>query len=242
MALLKERSTEVEIMDDLNCQGEVVNQTLRELEFINRWLGGNQVTLSGIQQLVAPLTKGKTFTLVDLGCGGGDMLKLIAQWGAKKEYYFFLTGIDANPHNVAFAAKNCEAFSSIRVETENIFSASLANRSFDFIIATLFTHHFSHEQLVGLLKNWQRQAQVGVVINDLHRHPLAYYSIRLLTKLFSKSKMVQYDAPLSVRRGFLRSDWIAILDAAGIAPADYTLSWKWAFRWQLIIRTGGKTA
>ncbi|MEQ9414600.1 MAG: SAM-dependent methyltransferase, partial [Cyclobacteriaceae bacterium] len=64
-------------------------------------------------------------------------------------------------------------------------------------------------------------------------HWFAYHSIRLLTKWFSKSPMVQFDAPVSVLRAFHRSDIISILKDAGIN--NYSLKWKWAFRWQLII-------
>jgi SAM-dependent methyltransferase len=94
-----QRSAEIEIMDDLDCQGPVVDQTLRELEFINRWLGGNAVTLQGVQQLIHDHS-GK-ISIADLGCGGGDMLKLIAEFGRRKGIPMQLTGIDANPHAAA---------------------------------------------------------------------------------------------------------------------------------------------
>jgi hypothetical protein len=76
---------------------------------------------------------------------------------------------------------------------------------------------------------------VGIVVNDLHRHWLAYHAIKILTRLFSKSAMVKYDAPLSVLRGFTRGELADILKKAGIV--QYTLKWKWAFRWQIIIRS-----
>lgn len=103
------------------------------------------------------------------------------------------------------------------------------------MLATLFFHHFTTEQLVQLLRQLVQQARIALIVNDLHRHPLAYYSIRLLTQLFSKSAMVKYDAPLSVLRGFTRSELLEILHAAGIK--GYELRWKWAFRWQLVIKT-----
>ncbi|WP_431211923.1 hypothetical protein ACQ86N_40085 [Puia sp. P3] len=81
-----------------------------------------------------------------------------------------------------------------------------------------------------------RNAGTGWFINDLHRHPLAWGSIRLLTRLFSGSYLVKNDAPLSVLRGFSRSEWQRILQAAGIG--GYTLRWKWAFRW-LVVRKKG---
>ena len=104
----------------------------------------------------------------------------------------------------------------------------------DIAVATLFLHHFTHDQLVGILSQLVKQIRIGIVINDLHRHFLAYHSIKLLTKIFSKSKMVQYDAPLSVLRGFSKLELEIILKQAGIK--NYSIKWKWAFRWQVIIR------
>ncbi len=227
-----QRSSQIEIMDDLQCEGEVVNQTLIELEIINRWLGGNTVTLGGIKKVVVQSNL-KEISILDLGCGGGDMLKEIAKWGKQKNLKLKLTGIDANPNIIAFAKGNTKEYAEIDYVAENIFSADFARRKSDIIIATLFTHHFSHQELVELFKTLKQQSRHGVVVNDLHRQWFAYYAIKMLTSIFSKSEMVKYDAPLSVLRGFSRSDLISILQNAEIS--EYQLVWKWAFRWQLII-------
>jgi hypothetical protein len=79
-----------------------------------------------------------------------------------------------------------------------------------------------------------RQARLGIVINDLHRHPIAYHSIKILTRLFAKSPLIRHDAPLSVARGFSREELDKIMQKAGIT--SYTISWRWAWRWLVIIR------
>jgi 2-polyprenyl-3-methyl-5-hydroxy-6-metoxy-1,4-benzoquinol methylase len=224
-------------MDDLNCHGEVVDQTLRELEFINRWLGGNGVTLNGIAQLIKDHPASQKRSVADMGCGGGDMLMLVSQWAKKRNLKLDLTGIDANPYIIGYAKTNCNAFPEIRLEAVNVFSTELSGRKFDIITATLFTHHFSSEELSALFKQWHQQTSLGVIINDLHRHPFAFYAIKLLTWFFSRSAMVKFDAPLSVRRGFKRRELEEILQRAGIL--NYELKWKWAFRWQLVIRAHG---
>lgn len=226
------RSNQMEIMDDLDCNGEVVNQTLKELEVINKWLGGNQVTIAGIKQLINGIAV-KEISIVDLGCGSGDMLKQIADWGRKNKLKLNLTGIDANPNIIDFAKSNTNSYPEINYAIQNVFSEDFTQRKADIIITTLFTHHFNNEELVGLIKNLVKQSRKGVVINDLHRHWLAYYSIKMLTSIFSKSAMVKYDAPLSVLRAFSRQELTRIMQKAGIN--DYKLHWKWAFRWQLIV-------
>jgi 2-polyprenyl-3-methyl-5-hydroxy-6-metoxy-1,4-benzoquinol methylase len=228
------RSKQSEIMDNLNCAGEVVNQTLRELDFINHWLGGNDVTLKGIDHLLkvgSPVNS--SLHVVDMGCGSGDMLRLIHDKLSKTFPDLILTGIDANPNIIAFAQSQLKANTNLKFRSVNVFDASFQQEQFDIITATLFLHHFKEEELIHLLQTWKHQARLGIVINDLHRHPLAYHSIKLLTSVFSRSAMVKFDAPLSVLRGFTRDEWRTLLKNAGISK--YTLNWKWAFRWQISI-------
>lgn len=225
------RSNEAELMDDLNCSGEVIDQTLRELEVINKWLGGNHVTIDGIEKLAGKTPK---LRIADIGCGGGDMLKLIAKWGRNKKLDLDLIGIDANPNIINFAKKNCAEFDEIRFETIDIFSEEFKNQEYDIITATLFTHHFESDELMKFYKQWSLQSRLGIVINDLHRHWFAYYSIKWITRLFSKSPMVKNDAPVSVMRSFLKKELIELMEDANIKR--FKLRWMWAFRWQLIIK------
>jgi 2-polyprenyl-3-methyl-5-hydroxy-6-metoxy-1,4-benzoquinol methylase len=235
MTRFDRRSGNIEIMDDLQCAGEVVNQTLRELEAVNRLLGGNDVTLAGLQELLKGRANPGEITVADWGCGGGDMLKLIADWGRRNNIKMRLIGIDANPNIIAFAINNCQGYPEIIFETANVLSEDFGKRKFDIVLTTLFIHHFTDDELVTLFRSVHRQAQIGMVINDIHRHWLAYYSIRLLTYFFSKSAMVKFDAPLSVMRAFRRSDWETLLAKAGIRT--FTIRWKWAFRWLVVIQS-----
>jgi len=77
-----------------------------------------------------------------------------------------------------------------------------------------------------------KNSAIGFFINDLQRHPLAYNSIKYITKFFSKSYLVKNDAPLSVLRGFKKREWQNIFEKAEIS--DYSLRWKWAFRHLLV--------
>lgn len=226
----KKRSNQEELMDDLESSGPIIDQTLKELEIINRLLGGNSVTTKGLDTLLPENTD--HIKIADLGCGGGDILKLVAQWASDRGLSVQLYGFDANPHIIKYAEENCADFDNISFETIDIFCEDFKCRNFDIILCTLFTHHFSENDLIRIFHQFKSQAKIGVVINDLHRHWLAYYSIRLLTSLFSKSEMVKFDGPLSVRRAFKKNDFLTIMKKADIH--EYTLKWKWAFRWQLI--------
>jgi 2-polyprenyl-3-methyl-5-hydroxy-6-metoxy-1,4-benzoquinol methylase len=230
---LANRSTQEEIMDDLRASGPVIHQTLRELETINTLLGGNYVTLNGLDKLLNDREFTLPLSLADLGCGGGDILRLISMWAQRKNLTVDLTGYDANPHITDFAIQHTP-HPNIRYQAVNIFSEEFKTHRFDVVVSTLFFHHFSNDQLAHFLKQLNEQTRLGIVINDLHRHWFAYYSIQWLTRMFSKSAMVVNDAPLSVARSFRRKDWQEIMAKAGIT--NYTLRWMWAFRWQVIIR------
>ncbi len=232
---LSRRAIDLEIMDDLQCAGEVVDQTLRELDIINRWLGGNQVTLQAVCGLLGKsgTERISPITLADLGCGSGEILKRIADFGRRNRIPLKLVGIDANPHIVDFARRNCSGYPEITFEAVDVLSLVFSQRRYDIIMGTLFFHHFDDPTLSRLLTRLKHQVKMGLIINDIHRHWLAYHSIRLLTGVFSSSSMVKFDAPLSVRRAFIRADWVRVLAESEIAT--YTIRWKWAFRWQISI-------
>lgn len=228
------RSEDLEIMDNLACEGEVVAQTLRELETINALLGGNAVTIDAIARVAGNIERSRKLEICDLGCGSGDMLRLIHGWATRKGKDVKLTGIDANPFIVEFAKDRTKGL-PINYQAVDIFSQDFQSQKFDIVIGTLFYHHFSSDALAAFFARLKTQTKHAIVINDIHRHWLAYYSIRWLTKLFSRSSMVKFDAPLSVLRAFSKQDLKEILKDAGIS--HYEIRWKWAFRWQVIIDT-----
>ncbi len=229
----KQRSEEKELMDDLDCNGEVVDQTLRELDLINRKLGGNSVSIKALQKLLSKRTEQDEITVADLGCGGGDILIYMAKWARKNNLKMKFIGIDANPNIITYAKSHCKAYPEISFAPVNIFSEEFKNQKFDIIHSSLFTHHFTQIELIQLFNQLRSQTKKGVIVNDLHRHWLAYYSIKIITRYFSKSAMVQNDAAISVARGFKKTEINAFLKASGFK--DFSVNWKWAFRWQILI-------
>lgn len=227
------RSASLEIMDDLACDGEVVFQTLRELDVINHWLGGNAVTINALKKSWKYIPREKEIYIADLGCGSGEILRLISRLAEKEHRKVKLLGVDANPHIIDYARTHSKSFPGITFGASNVFTKNFQDQKFDFILATLFMHHFNEDELIGLFSSLKKQADSTIIINDIHRHPVAYYSIKWLTQIFSRSSMVKFDAPLSVLRAFRKSELVEVMKRAGID--NYQLKWKWAFRWQLII-------
>jgi 2-polyprenyl-3-methyl-5-hydroxy-6-metoxy-1,4-benzoquinol methylase len=225
------RSDETELIDDLALGNEALAQNLRELALTNLLLGGNQVTVEGLQKLLKN-HKGEV-KIADLGCGGGDMLLTMAKWFSKKHTFVpQLVGIDANAFMIDYAQIKTKQYDHISYLCQDIFAEDFAQNKFDLVTMTLFCHHFKETQLIGLLKNLKQQTRIGIVINDLHRHPLAYYAIWFIAKLLGASYLYQNDSKLSVLRAFSRADLSKILDHVGFEK--YEIRWKWAFRWQVI--------
>ena len=228
------RSTEKELIDDLDLDNDALRQNLEELAIINKYLGGNQVTISGLETVFNNLTTQQaTYKIADLGCGGGDMLMVIAKWAKHKQIKAELIGIDANDFMIKFATKRTVQFPEIQYLYQNIFSEEFQQHSFDIVTMTLFCHHFDNESLIQLFKQLKQQSRLAIVINDIHRHWFAYHSIAWITKLFLKSYLVKNDAKLSVWRAFRKSDLETIIQQAGFT--NYSIKWKWAFRWEVVL-------
>ena len=228
----KNRTDKEELMDDFSIGGDLLRDTLDKLENINRWLGGNLMTVKSLKKVLKNHPKEQELVIADIGCGHGDILRDVAKFGRKNGYKMKLIGIDANPTAIAYANELSAEFPEISFKTEDIFSDKFKNREFDVVLATLFLHHFKEPQLVSFLKNTLKQTKIAVIVNDLHRHKLAYYLFMLLSA-FIKNKMIIEDGLTSVLRGFKRNDLERISKKLKVKAQ---ISWKWAFRFQWILK------
>ena len=141
------RSNATEIMDDFSMKGELLRDTLDKLGKINKWLGGNHVTIDGVKQLLNNQDKAKTYTILDLGCGHGDMLRLLADYGRRHGFKFNLMGIDANEDAVAYAQELSSDYSELSFQHLDIFSEEFKSLDFDIALSTLFLHHFKSDDI-----------------------------------------------------------------------------------------------
>ena len=207
-----------------------IRQNMRELDTINTLLGGHRITVKGLQAILNGRPKEQTYNVLEIGCGDGNNLRVLQKWAAKKGYQLQLTGVDYNKACIEYA-KELEVNEGIHFICSDYRDVQLQKKP-HIIFSSLFCHHFGNDDLVVQLGWMRSNAITGFFINDLHRHPFAYHSIGVLTKLFSKSYLVKNDAPLSVMRGFKKNEWHQLLQLADIAPAG--CRWMWAFRWLIV--------
>ncbi len=226
MINLTERSNKTEILDEDALPFEDVKICMKELNSINTLLGGHKITLDGVGNFYDD--DQSKFTVCEIGCGGGDNLKAIS----KKFVQTTFIGIDLKDSCIDFAKHQYKELNAEWIASD--YGKVTFTRKPEIIFSSLFCHHFNSEQLVSMLSWMKENSQKGFFINDLQRNPLAYYLIKGLTSLFSKSYMVKNDGPISVARGFKKKDWEILFSNAGIN--NYTIKWKWAFRYLVVCK------
>ncbi|GAB4405773.1 MAG: class I SAM-dependent methyltransferase [Bacteroidia bacterium] len=217
-----------ELLDGDDIPTADLHRNLYELDVINRLLGGYRISLDGLRRV---LRHDRPSVLVDIGSGGGDTLKHIARWNRRQGYDLRLAGVDLKPDCIAYATQH-DPHPDIRFICDDYRVVFDHLPHIDLLHASLFCHHLTDGQIVALIDLAQRQG-CTLLINDLMRHPLAYYAIGLLTRLFSRSYLVKHDAPRSVLRGFRRREWLDLL--AQSTARRYEVRAKWAFRHQIIV-------
>jgi hypothetical protein len=215
--MLLRRSAESELMDDPSVSRFELIKAHKELRIINKYLGGVTNSRSGIKKLLGK----NDASILDIGSGASSI------------------SADLKSLKLFAADLNFEACKLLKNRSENInvincdaFHLPFKESSFDASHASLFFHHFNEVEIANIVKQMLLISRKGIVINDLRRNLFALASIKILTKIFSKSRLVKNDAPISVKRSFTKKDLNNIFSGL-----NYKIEIKrvWAFRWLIII-------
>lgn len=229
----KYRTDQEEIMDDFTMEGEILRDALDKIAKINQLLGGNKLTLLGVKELVSTVENNKEITIVDVGCGNGDMLRTLARYGKLNNYKFRLIGVDANRFTINHAINLSVDFPNISFLCVDVFEKEFNDLKYDIVLCTLTLHHFKDNEIEQIMNVFYSNAKTGIVINDLHRSSIAYRLFQLLCVAFQLNKMSKEDGLISILRGFKKADLVAFSKKLNFN--NYTIQWKWAFRYQWII-------
>src|SRR5208283_1835974 len=168
---LSQRSSQPELMDTESVSFEEFDECLRSLGVINTFTLAYRPTLGWLERMMAGASSGQSISVIDVGCGGGDMLRRIWKWARKRRLEVELTGIDLNPWSKKSAEQVTPKDAPIRFETGNIFLLDTSLHA-DFIVSSLFAHHLGDGELVRFIRWMDGHATRGWFINDLHRHPV----------------------------------------------------------------------
>jgi 2-polyprenyl-3-methyl-5-hydroxy-6-metoxy-1,4-benzoquinol methylase len=228
----KQRSNEKELMDGTLSKEEWV-LNLNDLAWINRYLFRLSLFTRSISALLKSTTnQPEPITLADFACGDGAFLRAMALWAEKQALPFNFFGYDTNPILLEHALDKKSTLPLV-FENQDVLSTEFAKEQFDIITCSLFCHHLTNAQLINFFQQVQKQARMACIINDLHRHWLAYVGFYIISWLKGFSPITRYDGLLSIRRGFTKKELIALLQAAGIK--NYQIKWCFPFHYKIII-------
>lgn len=207
---------------------EEYRDCLKKLGSVGRLLGGNLATLSAFKKL-----KHEPTTILDVGCGGGDFTRLLAKKYPQAE----VVGIDYSKAAIEYAKEQPQnvKLPNLTFKVPDTLELNAPLKSFDVVTATLVCHHMTDQELVDFLVRAANVARKAIILNDLHRHPLAYLSYFILNPILFRNRLITHDGLLSIKRSFTRSDWISYLHKAGFKEYQYTIKWKFPFRWIITI-------
>jgi 2-polyprenyl-3-methyl-5-hydroxy-6-metoxy-1,4-benzoquinol methylase len=224
------RSTQTELMDTEDVKFALFHECLRQLETVNILSLAYRPTLRWLGQMLLNGAPGSTISILDIGSGGGDMLRRICNWMRRRKLGSDLTGVDLNPLSKQSAEQTTPADMHIHYETSDIFVFDPA-RKFDFVISSNFTHHLKEPELIRFIQWMEAHATRGWFINDLHRHWLPYYFIKTVFHALPFNRLMRSDGPISITRAFTAVEWRHILDDAGIPAARRSVEWFFPFRY-----------
>lgn len=230
----KNRSVQVEIMDDLDFQGKEMKNLLKDLKTVNKWLGGNKISIDGLQILLKNYPKNESITLLDIGCGDGEFLRICSNFGNKNNFNFRCIGLDFNENILEVARKQSNNYPNISFEKVDVFLDEELIPNCDIALCTLFLHHFNNEKIEKLLPILLKKAQIGLIINDLHRSKQAFKLFKIVSKIFLRAKTAKHDGLVSIARGFKKNELENI--SKKIPNQQSEIHWRWAFRYQWILK------
>jgi 2-polyprenyl-3-methyl-5-hydroxy-6-metoxy-1,4-benzoquinol methylase len=223
---LATRSTAAERMDTDCADYDDYARCLADLARVNL------VTLthrSLLAWLARETTGLRSFSLLDVACGHGDLLRRVRRWSMRRGIDATLDGIDLNPWSLRAARAATPPAAAITWHNGDVFAFQPAQR-YDFIVSSQFTHHLTNDDIVRFIGWMERHAARGWYIADLHRHWFPYYGFGLLATAAGWHRFVRYDGRVSIARSFVRADWREVIQAAGLAPETVSIDWHMPFR------------
>lgn len=204
-------------------------KTLDDLARLNDRIFGHTPSIDGIEQLMGDR---RSLSVLDVGTGCGDVPRLLVDRARRRGIDIDVTAIELSQVAVEHARNRSSDYGEITVERRDLFEMT-GRRRFDVVHAALMLHHLDGERAIeGLQKMWDL-SRLGVVINDLHRHPVSYFGSFALLRLLSDNAMIHHDGAVSILRGFTREELLQMGHDTGAREVD--VRWRPLFRWQMVL-------
>lgn len=213
--VFEKRSKQPERIDTGDYTPEEYATFLREIRFINRYLGDARALRKSLLREIERENL-REFSVLDVACGSGELLRQTAKFACETNRSAYLTGVDL--HELSFSnqpEENGGIFPEIAYVRGDALKLPFAEGAFDYVISSLFFHHLSDERIPVALAEMTRVARRGVYVIDLHRHRVAYLLYKLFCYGFGISDLVSQDGALSILRGFRPGEIRALCSTPG---------------------------
>ena len=213
--LFGQRSRELEHIDKGDYTPAEYEGCLAELRRVNRWLGD----LRALRRSVLPdigREGARAFTLLDVGAGTGELLREVALSARGRQVTARLVGLELNGRAAEGLLEESRGFGEVVSVRADAFRLPFADGAFDYVMCSLFTHHFRDDACVQVLKEMARVARRRVYCIDLHRHPVAYYFYTTVGRLILHNRLVREDGALSILRAFRPAELQRLGERAGL--------------------------
>lgn len=197
----RQRSCELEHLDLGDYSAEEYEGCLIELRRINRFTGDAGALRRSLLREIER-SQADSFSVLDVGAGSGELLRVVARWARKKGKQASLIGLELNARSARSILEESASLPEIGAMQGDAMKLPFADDAFDYALCSLFTHHFHDAEVVVVLRELARIARRRIFVIDLHRHPLAFYLYTTLGRLFLYNRLIREDGALSIRRGF----------------------------------------
>jgi ubiquinone/menaquinone biosynthesis C-methylase UbiE len=230
----RQRSLELERLDRGDYTPEEYEGCLVELRRVNRWLGdASALRRTALRELGRE--GAREFSLLDVGAGSGELLRVVARWARARGSKARLVGVELNTRSARSILEESREFGEISAVRADALRLPFGDDAFDYAVCSLFTHHFRDEAVVAVLREMTRVARRRVYVIDLHRHALAYFLYATAGRLLLRSPLVREDGALSILRSFLPEELRRLGERAGLSGAKV----ERRFPYRLVL-SGGK--
>jgi ubiquinone/menaquinone biosynthesis C-methylase UbiE len=213
------RSDERELLDEPIHDQRELDANLRDIRRINLLLGGKSTTLRHLPRLFAAIPSGQPITILDLATGSGDIPLAITRLAARTHRQIQIIASDFDEAVQDAAHQHIGNRSDITIEQYDARAVPLPDGSVDIVLCSLALHHFAPSDAVAILREMDRLARVGFILNDLRRSRLGWISATIMTRVTTRNRLTRNDAPLSVRRAYTPTELAELLQSAGISGA-----------------------
>ncbi len=226
----RHRSYDLENIDRGNYTAEEYEGCIAELQLVNEWLGDAR-TLK--RTLLKDVEKSRLcrFTVLDVGAGSGELLRVTAAWARETKRDFRGVGLELNERSAEAINEESISFAEITSVRSDARLLPFADGAFDYAICSLFTHHFVEVEIINILREMSRVARRRIFVIDLHRHAIAYYFYTTIGKLFLHNRLLREDGALSILRSFKPKELQALAEEADLRDAKVSR----AFPYRLVL-------